>query len=122
MSASLHSKDCHVPVLREEAIQALNISSSSLIVDATYGRGGHTRMAVAKLGNGGRLLAIDRDLTAVARGRDEWSDDARVEIVHASFSELQSILEERSLMGQVTGLLFDFGVSSPQLDNPARGF
>lgn len=112
----------HVPVLKDEVLAALNLHDDSLVVDATYGRGGHTRAIMSRLGNGGRILVIDRDPTAVNQARKEWSDDARVEIVHAEFSELSKLLEQRHVNGRVTGMLFDFGVSSPQLDDPERGF
>ncbi|MEJ2177623.1 MAG: 16S rRNA (cytosine(1402)-N(4))-methyltransferase RsmH [Gammaproteobacteria bacterium] len=112
----------HIPVLKDEVLSALNLHEDSLVVDATYGRGGHTRAILSRLGNGGRLLVIDRDPLAIYQAEQEWSEDERVEIVHAPFSELSNILEQRHVNGRVTGLLFDFGVSSPQLDNPERGF
>ncbi len=112
----------HHPVLRCEALAALNIHQDSLVVDATYGRGGHSRAIISRLGNNGRLVVIDRDPSAVQQAALEWSTDERVEIVQAPFSQLKTILEGRELTGRVTGLLFDFGVSSPQLDNPMRGF
>jgi 16S rRNA (cytosine1402-N4)-methyltransferase len=112
----------HNPVLRNEALAALNLQQDSLVVDATYGRGGHSRAIISRLGNNGRLLVIDRDPSAVQQAALEWSADERVEIVHAPFSQLKTILDRRELTGRVTGLLFDFGVSSPQLDNPKRGF
>jgi len=68
------------------------------------------------------MLVIDRDPAAIEAATEEWSVDQRVDIVHAPFSDLQSILQQRNLCGRVTGLLFDFGVSSPQLDDPSRGF
>ncbi len=112
----------HVPVLKDEVLAALNLHDDSLVVDATYGRGGHTRAIMSRLGNGGRILVIDRDPTAINQARQEWSEDARVEIVHAQFSELSKLLEQRHVNGRVTGMLFDFGVSSPQLDDSERGF
>ncbi|MGB5708625.1 MAG: 16S rRNA (cytosine(1402)-N(4))-methyltransferase RsmH [Arenicellales bacterium] len=112
----------HVPVLKDEVLAALNLHEDSLVVDATYGRGGHTRAIMSRLGNGGRLLVIDRDPSAINQARKEWSEDARVEIVHAQFSELSKLLDQRHVNGRVTGMLFDFGVSSPQLDDPERGF
>lgn len=112
----------HVPVLKDEVLSALNIQEDSLVVDATYGRGGHSKAIVSRLGNGGRLLVIDRDPAAINQAREEWSEDERVEVVHAPFSQLSKILSQRHVNGRVTGLLFDLGVSSPQLDNPERGF
>jgi len=112
----------HIPVLKEEVLTALNLQQDSYVVDATFGRGGHSRSIMQELGDNGRLLVIDRDPTAIAQAEVEWSDDERVEIVHAPFSTLYEILHDRALTGQVTAILFDFGVSSPQLDNPERGF
>lgn len=112
----------HIPVLRDEVLAALNLNSDSLVVDATFGRGGHTRAIMAELGEAGRMLVIDRDPVAIRQARQEWSSDQRVEIVHAPFSRLQGILEQRHVFGRVTGILFDFGVSSPQLDDASRGF
>lgn len=114
--------DRHVSVLREEAVAALNLSGSSVVVDATYGRGGHTRAIMAHLGSGGRMLVIDRDPDAIARAREEWESEPRIDIVHAPFSRLRTIMDHYDLTGRVTGILFDLGVSSPQLDNPGRGF
>ena len=112
----------HIPVLRDEVLDALNIEKDSLIVDATYGRGGHTRAIMSHLGEQGRMVVIDRDPGAISKAKQEWSADERIEIVHAPFSQLRQILSGRNLIGRVTGLLFDFGVSSPQLDNAERGF
>jgi len=112
----------HIPVLKKEVLTALNLQQDSYVVDATFGRGGHSRSIMEELGDHGRLLVIDRDPTAIAQAELEWSNDKRVEIVHAPFSRLYEILQERALTGQITAILFDFGVSSPQLDNPERGF
>ena len=115
----------HTPVLKDAVINALKICADDLVVDATYGDGGHARAILARLaclGKGGRLLAIDRDPAAVARGRRDLGCDGRVEIIHGRFSRLGEILAARNLGGRVAGMVFDFGVSSPQLDDPARGF
>ena len=112
----------HTPVLKDAAIDALKVHAGDCVVDATYGRGGHARAILARLGGGGRLLVIDRDADAVEHARLDLGADARVEIVHAPFSRLGQILAERGLSGRVAGMLFDFGVSSPQLDSPQRGF
>lgn len=116
------ARPTHIPVLKEEAIEALNIDADDLVVDATCGRGGHARAILARLGDGGRLLAIDRDADAVECARLALGGDARFEIIHARFSHLGRILKQRGLNGRVAGMLFDFGVSSPQLDSPRRGF
>ena len=112
----------HTPALREAAVDGLNLHAGDCVVDATYGRGGHARAILARLGGGGRLLVIDRDADAVAHARLDLGGDARVDIVHAPFSRLGQLLAERGLSGRVGGVLFDFGVSSPQLDSPERGF
>jgi len=109
----------HVPVLLDEALAALNIQPEGVYVDATFGRGGHSRAILARLGEAGRLLAMDRDPVAVHAG--EAIEDARFGLVHAPFSELGRVLDERG-MAPVDGVLFDLGVSSPQLDEAARGF
>ena len=122
MQGMAQDNDLHKPVLRDEVIAALNLDHRSVVVDATFGRGGHTRSILSQIGDQGRMLVIDRDPEAIATAQREWSEDERVEIVHAPFSELQSILQQRDLQGRVTGILFDLGVSSPQLDDAMRGF
>jgi 16S rRNA (cytosine1402-N4)-methyltransferase len=91
-------------------------------VDATYGRGGHSAAILAGLNERGRLLAIDRDPEAVAAARRTFGADARVRVAQGRFSLLETLLRENGISGTVDGVLFDLGVSSPQLDNPQRGF
>lgn len=112
----------HVPVLSEEAIEWLSIRADAVYVDATYGRGGHSAAILSRLGPRGRLLALDRDPEAAADARTRFGAERRFEIVQARFSELAGVVEARGLSGHVAGLLLDVGVSSPQLDDPARGF
>lgn len=112
----------HKPVLLDEALAALAVCSDGLYVDGTFGRGGHSGEILARLGSGGRLLAFDRDPAAVAVAHERFGEDARFSIHHGNFSELNDVLAERGLLGQVDGLLLDLGVSSPQLDDPERGF
>lgn len=113
----------HRPVLLEEALAGLNLqpsgSNSGTYVDLTFGRGGHSRAILARLGPAGRLVALDRDPEAVAAAAS--IADARFSIHHAPFSELDRVLDALGI-GQVQGVLADLGVSSPQLDDPARGF
>lgn len=109
----------HVSVLLDEAVAALNIRPDGLYVDATFGRGGHSRAILAQLGTSGRLLALDRDPQAIAAGSE--IHDSRLTLVHAAFSELEQVVRSEGLE-LVDGVLFDLGVSSPQIDTPERGF
>ncbi len=109
----------HVSVLLEAAVEALNIRPDGIYVDATFGRGGHSRAILRRLGDGGRLIALDRDPQAVAAA--DMMDDGRFAIVHTPFSRLEKAVRDLG-MDAVDGVLFDLGVSSPQLDEAARGF
>jgi 16S rRNA (cytosine1402-N4)-methyltransferase len=112
----------HVPVLLDEVLRYLAIRADGLYVDATFGRGGHARAILAQLGPDGRLLALDRDPEAVAAGMQLQAADPRFRIRQSGFSRLHHVLEECGCLGRVHGILLDIGVSSPQLDDPARGF
>jgi len=112
----------HVPVLLEETVEQLGIRSDGVYVDGTFGRGGHARAILERLGPDGRLLAIDRDPEAVREGEALAREDERLEIERGNFGELRGLLEERGWMGKVDGILLDVGVSSPQLDDARRGF
>ncbi|HLD84621.1 MAG TPA: 16S rRNA (cytosine(1402)-N(4))-methyltransferase RsmH [Coxiellaceae bacterium] len=113
----------HQSVLLAEAIAGLAIKKSGIYVDATFGRGGHSRAILEKLGPTGRLIAIDLDPEAIAVAKKSpFFSDTRFEIVQASFSELETLISQRDWLGQVDGVLLDLGVSSPQIDDPARGF
>lgn len=109
----------HRAVLAAEVLAALALRADGIYVDLTFGRGGHSRAILAALGPAGRLIALDRDPEAVAAA--QALADPRFAIVHAPFSELARVLEDARLP-QVHGVLADLGVSSPQLDTPARGF
>lgn len=109
----------HVPVLAAQALAALAVRAEGVYVDATFGRGGHSRLILQALGAGGTLVALDRDPAAILAGRE--IDDPRFALVHASFSRLGEVLRGQGV-GQVDGILLDLGVSSPQLDEAARGF
>ncbi|MFM1989151.1 MAG: Ribosomal small subunit methyltransferase [Pseudomonadota bacterium] len=109
----------HRSVMPDACVDGLAIRSDGVYVDGTFGRGGHSARILAKLGAAGRLLAIDRDPEAVAVGRG-WRD-GRFSIAHARFSELGAVLDAAGI-DRVDGVLLDLGVSSPQLDDPARGF
>jgi len=112
----------HESVLADEAVAALNVKSDGIYVDATYGRGGHSRRILARLGPTGRLLAIDRDPEAITQAQLELAGDRRFEIEWRPFSMLGTAIDERGWQQQVNGILFDLGVSSPQLDDASRGF
>jgi 16S rRNA (cytosine1402-N4)-methyltransferase len=113
------AQDSHRTVLLKEAVDALAIRADGDYVDATFGRGGHSRLILDRLGPRGRLIALDRDPEAVAVATK--INDARFNVVHASFAELAGVLDRLGLEG-VDGVLLDLGVSSPQLDDAARGF
>lgn len=112
----------HVPVLLQPALAALDLAEDATVIDATYGRGGHSRAILERLGPRGRLMTVDQDPDAVADARQEFGADPRVTICHASFAELERLAEEQGVHGRVSALLMDLGVSSPQLDTPERGF
>ncbi|MBP6095645.1 MAG: 16S rRNA (cytosine(1402)-N(4))-methyltransferase RsmH [Methyloversatilis sp.] len=108
----------HIPVLLTEALEALAVRPDGVYVDGTFGRGGHSRGLLARLGPAGRLIALDRDPTAIVAG--QTIGDARFTLVHARFAELASVLDDLGVTA-VDGVLLDIGVSSPQLDEAARG-
>ena len=112
----------HIPVLAEEVLTWLAVKPGGTYVDATFGRGGHSRMILDRLGPGGRLLSFDRDPEAARATAEYLGKEERFEFVHAAFSQLAAELGVRGLAGAVDGLLFDVGVSSPQLDDASRGF
>ncbi|QWT47543.1 16S rRNA (cytosine(1402)-N(4))-methyltransferase RsmH [Azospira inquinata] len=109
----------HVTVLLEEAVAALHVNPEGRYIDATFGRGGHSRAILSRLGAGGRLLSLDRDPQAVVAGASLV--DSRFTLRHAPFSQLAEVARGEGL-GQVDGVLFDIGVSSPQIDEGGRGF
>lgn len=112
----------HVPVLLDAVLDGLRIRDDGCYVDGTFGRGGHSGAILERLGAAGRLVAIDRDPAAIASAGPGFGDDPRVELVRGELGELDAILDARGLKGRVDGMLFDLGVSSPQLDEPGRGF
>lgn len=114
--------DTHHPVLLAEVIQALNIESNGKYIDCTFGRGGHSQEIVKNLGADGKLLALDQDIQAIEYGTKKFADDSRVILKQKNFSQIVQVSEEYGLKQQVNGIFFDLGVSSPQLDNPERGF
>ncbi|HFD7560000.1 TPA: 16S rRNA (cytosine(1402)-N(4))-methyltransferase RsmH [Providencia rettgeri] len=110
----------HVTVLLDEAVNGLNIKPNGIYIDGTFGRGGHSRLILSQLGAQGRLIAIDRDPEAIKAA--QAIDDPRFMIKHGPFSAIAEYVEEEGLTGKIDGVLLDLGVSSPQLDDPERGF
>lgn len=112
----------HQSVLLTESISALAIRPNGVYIDATFGRGGHSRAILAALGAEGRLIAIDKDQDAVDFAQQEMRGESRFTMNQGSFAEIGKIAETLGVHGQINGILFDLGVSSPQLDTPERGF
>lgn len=112
----------HVPVLLLQVLEGLRLRSGGRYLDGTFGRGGHSREILRRLDENGHLLVIDRDPQAIAFAEEMFDGDPRVEIVRSEFGRIREIVAERRLLGAVDGLLLDLGVSSPQLDQPGRGF
>lgn len=110
----------HVSVLLNESIDGLAIKPDGIYIDGTFGRGGHSRTILSKLGAQGRLYSIDRDPQAIAEAKT--IDDPRFTIIHGPFSGIAEYAQQYQLEGKVDGVLFDLGVSSPQLDDAERGF
>jgi len=112
----------HIPVLVDAALSALALEADGYYVDATFGRGGHTARLLEALGAHGCVLALDRDPDAIAAGRARFAGEPRLTLIHAEFSDLATLVREHAGDRPVKGVLFDLGVSSPQLDDPERGF
>jgi 16S rRNA (cytosine1402-N4)-methyltransferase len=116
------NKKEHLPVLLESVLEGLKIQADGCYLDGTFGRGGHSSAILKRLDTEGRLLAIDRDPEAISQVDEALRRDQRFELVQREFRELIDHAFERKLVGKVDGLLLDLGVSSPQLDEAARGF
>jgi 16S rRNA (cytosine1402-N4)-methyltransferase len=114
--------DEHTPVLVDEVLTALAVRAAGFYIDATFGRGGHSAPILDALGPDGRLIAIDRDPAAIAAGRMRFAQEPRIRLVQGDFAQLAALVRAQGFGTQCDGVLFDFGVSSPQLDDPARGF
>ena len=111
----------HSSVMFSESIEGLNIRSDGIYVDATFGRGGHTKGMLDCLGECGRVIAFDQDIDAVDYAKSNFKD-SRLSLLHANFSKLVDELDSLNLAGEIDGILMDLGISSPQLDNADRGF
>lgn len=112
----------HQAVLLAEAVTSLRLRGDGVYLDATFGRGGHSRAIMAGLTEQGRLFCLDKDPQAVAVGMEEWVDEPRFSIIQGSFAELDRMAQEWQIERNLDGILLDLGVSSPQLDDPLRGF
>ncbi len=112
----------HITVLLDEAVEGLAVRADGCYLDGTFGRGGHSRLILERLGPGGRLLGFDKDPLAIATGNALAAEDGRFVVVQRSFAELGEEVAVRGLAGKVSGILLDLGVSSPQLDDAERGF
>ncbi|OGT34246.1 MAG: 16S rRNA (cytosine(1402)-N(4))-methyltransferase [Gammaproteobacteria bacterium RBG_16_51_14] len=112
----------HIPVLLNEVLNGLNLQPAGSYIDCTFGRGGHSEAILQYLGEQGRLLAIDKDPDAIRSAGSHLVSDPRFQLVQGTFSELDHLLAENEMGTKIDGVLFDLGVSSPQFDNPGRGF
>ena len=125
-NAALRGRDLtvdeHKPVLVAETLAALDLEADGYYVDATFGRGGHTALILQALGREGRVLALDRDPAAIAAGAKRFADEVRLTLVHSPFADIAACVQTHAYGRPCRGVLFDLGVSSPQLDDPARGF
>lgn len=119
MPVSSNQSAPHITVLLNEAVDALNVKPNGIYIDGTFGRGGHSKKILSKLGEAGRLFAMDRDLAAIEAGKN--ISDARFSVEHRHFSEINQLAVSNKLP-QVDGILLDLGISSPQIDEGERGF
>ncbi len=120
--AAIDKEQQHKPVLLDEVLEALSIVEDGIYFDCTFGRGGHSKSILKKLGKQGKLIAIDRDPFAIQAGNILAIEDKRFSIEQGAFSILEQIADQKGVTGKVNGILFDLGVSSPQLDDAERGF
>jgi len=118
MSADLQ----HITVLLNEAVDTLVGEGDGFYIDGTFGRGGHSALVLSRLSETGRLMAIDKDPEAIACADERFADEPRFSIERGSFAQLEEFVTAKGMQGQVDGVLLDLGVSSPQLDDPERGF
>ncbi|GGI79748.1 16S rRNA (cytosine(1402)-N(4))-methyltransferase RsmH [Legionella impletisoli] len=112
----------HQSVLLHESIEGLAIKPDGIYVDGTFGRGGHSKAILSRLNQSGRLIAIDKDPEAIFYAENHFSGDERFTLYQGSFAKIKEFTTHAGVVGKVDGILLDLGVSSPQLDNPERGF
>ena len=111
----------HITVLLNEAVDALAVREDGIYVDGTFGRGGHSRLILSRLGSQGRLIVFDKDPQAIEAAQQLAEQDGRVTVIHDGFSSFQTTLDKLGIE-EIDGALFDLGISSPQIDDGARGF
>lgn len=121
MSRSPEEQFSHETVLLRETVDAV-YAGTGIYVDGTFGRGGHSRLLLSRLDADSRLIVLDKDPQAIETAQELAAEDSRVQVVQSGFAELQQVLEDSGVEGQVSGILLDLGVSSPQLDDASRGF
>ncbi len=114
--------ETHIPVLKREAVSALNVQSGGVYLDATLGRGGHSEEIAKRMGESGKLICLDRDPRAIELGKKKFQSDSRIEVLQGEFSRMSELLSNFTKISKVDGILMDLGVSSPQLDQAERGF
>ena len=122
MTISDNEKSAHIPVMLNAVVEGLNIHPEGIYIDATFGRGGHARAILEKLNQNGRLLVLDRDPEAISEANALALKNQHLSVRQGSFKNLYTWCEAEDLIGKVNGILFDLGVSSPQLDAASRGF
>jgi len=116
------NSEAHIPVLKREALDALNVRDGKTYIDATLGRAGHAQAIVELIGESGCLIGIDRDPRAIELGKQVFAGDPRVQILHGEFNRMSELVKNEMSVPFVDGVLMDLGVSSPQLDQAERGF
>ncbi len=112
----------HVPVLLEESLSYLNVARKGVLMDCTFGGGGHAREILSRMDKSGRLIALDRDVEAVNRGHELEAEFGNLKVLHRNFTDLMDVAKEEGVFGRVDGILADLGTSMFQLKNPGRGF
>ena len=116
------TSELHIPVLKREALAALQIRNGGVYVDGTLGRAGHAQAIAEQMGQDGRLVGFDRDPRAIELGQQVFAGDERVQLIHSEFARMAEMLRDFTGFEKVDGVLLDLGVSSPQLDQAERGF
>ena len=115
-------KNEHSTVLLHEAVAALKIQDSGIYIDGTFGRGGHSQQVLKELGSEGQLWVIDKDPESIQFAQRMQNEDGRLSIYQGSFADIGALAQQHALTGKLQGVLLDLGVSSPQIDDPSRGF